>query len=138
MRRLGMSLLFSALALVGGANGAMLCLHEAGAFHVTTSPEAVHDAPGDGLGESGDACHTAAIDRCDWHLDVEVEGLNLGQPQDWGGAFTRPAYGYRCCRSRDFEPALGFQFWNAARSVATRKIAGVGSRTNDRAAFVSS
>lgn len=82
MRRTGMtllSLLFSVLALVGGAQGAMLCLHEAGIFHVSAFPKAEHNSAANDKGDAGDACDTDSIDRCDWCVDLEVKGLDLAE-----------------------------------------------------------
>lgn len=68
--------MFSALALVGGSHGAMLCLHEAGVFHVTARPEAEHEASSEA---AVDACEADSVDPCDWCLDVEVKGLDLAE-----------------------------------------------------------
>src|SRR5690625_3796302 len=91
MRRLWVtvcSLLFSVLALVGGANGAMLCLHEAGIFHVTAFPETEHDVSTNGTGDADEACDTGTFDRCNWCVDVEIEGLDLAEVRfDDGGEF---------------------------------------------------
>lgn len=57
----------------------MLCLHEAGVFHVTAFPEAEHDKSTNGKGNADDACDTNSTDRCDWCVDLEVKGLDLAE-----------------------------------------------------------
>ena len=57
----------------------MLCLHEAGAFHVSTFPKDEHDSAADDRDEAGDACDPGSIESCGWCVDFEVKGLDLAE-----------------------------------------------------------
>lgn len=57
----------------------MLCLHEAGVFHVTALAKAEHNSDGNDRGDAGDACDTDSIESCSWCVDVEVKGLDLAE-----------------------------------------------------------
>ncbi|HLS28111.1 MAG TPA: hypothetical protein VK041_05635 [Opitutales bacterium] len=71
-------MLFSTLALLGGAEGVMLCLHEAGVFHVTALAKAEHNSDGN-RDDADDACGTGSIKSCNWCVDLEVKGLDLAE-----------------------------------------------------------
>lgn len=84
------SLIFSALALVGGVGGMVLCLHQAGMLHFATSDSAALSGAVR-ADESVEACGPNDVHECNWHIDVTVEGIGLAElPFEEGQDFTPP------------------------------------------------
>lgn len=73
------SLLLSALALVGGPAGAMLCMHEAGLHLTAGAVDAGEEGAAPCADDANDNCAQDAEHRCDGCMDVALKGLDLAQ-----------------------------------------------------------
>ncbi len=82
-------MVLSALAVIGGPTGAILCLHEFGEFHCSSLSGAEHGPATIREGSEGPACHTGSFDNCNGCIDVEIKGLNLAEvrPEDGEALF---------------------------------------------------